>query len=172
MSTAAPSTTAPGRRVSWGELVAALLLAGLGVYMLVDTASIRVLATANAVGPRFFPYVVGGAATLVGLWLAIAVLRGDRAEPEDSEDVDLAQRTDWRALAGISGIFLLYVLVIDPLGYLLSTMLLFGGTAFVLGARGPRSLVLATVLVPLTTFLIFTRLLGIYLPNGVLQAVI
>ena len=172
MSTAAPLTTTRERRVSWGELVAALLLAGLGIYMLVDTASIRVLATANAVGPRFFPYVVGGAATLVGLWLAVAVLRGDRAEPEDSEDVDLAQRTDWRALAGISGNFGLYILVIDPLGYLLATMLLFGGTAFVLGARRPRSLVLATVVVPLVTFLIFTRLLGIYLPNGVLQAVI
>jgi putative tricarboxylic transport membrane protein len=140
--------------------------------MLIDTASIRVLATANAVGPRFFPYVVGGAATLVGTWLAIAVLLGSTATPEQSEDVDLSQRTDWRALAGISGVFLLYVLVIDPLGYLLSTMLLFGGTAYVLGARRPRSLLLASLLVPLLTFLVFTRLLGIFLPNGVLQAVI
>ena len=51
-------------------------------------------------------------------------------------------------------------------------MLFFGGNAFTLGARRPRSLILATLLVPLATFLIFTRLLGIYLPNGVLQAVI
>ena len=51
-------------------------------------------------------------------------------------------------------------------------MLFFGGTAFALGARRPRSLVLTTLLVPLATFLIFTRLLGIYLPNGVLEAVI
>ena len=140
--------------------------------MIIDTRSIRVLATANVVGPRFFPYVVGGAATLVGIWLAVAVLRGDRAAPEASEDIDLEQKTDWRTLAMLAGTFVAYILLINPLGYLLSTMLFFGGNAFTLGARRPRSLILATLLVPLATFLIFTRLLGIYLPNGVLQAVI
>jgi hypothetical protein len=48
----------------------------------------------------------------------------------------------------------------------------FGGSAFALGARRPRSLLLTTLLVPLATFRIFTRLLGIYLPNGLLEAVI
>jgi putative tricarboxylic transport membrane protein len=171
MSNTAPPT-GRDRRTSWGELVAALALAGVGVAMIVDTQSIRVLATANAVGPRFFPYVVGGAATLIGLWLAIAVLRGDRASPEESEDVDLNQKTDWRTLAMLTGSFVVYLLIITPVGYLLSTMLFFGGTAFSLGARRPRSLILTTLLVPLATFLIFTRLLGIYLPNGVLEAVI
>ena len=171
MSTAAPPATKE-RRVPWGELLAALALTAAGVAMLIDTSSIRVTATANAVGPRFFPYVVGGAATLVGLWLAVAVLRGDRAEPEQSEDVDVTQTTDWRTLAGLAGTFVVYILVIEPVGYLLSTMFLFGASAYTLGARRPRSLVLATVLVPFVTFMIFTRLLGIFLPNGILQAVI
>jgi putative tricarboxylic transport membrane protein len=160
------------RRTSWGELAAALALAGVGAAMVIDTGSIRVLATANAVGPRFFPYVVGGAAVVIGLWLAVAVLRGDLAAPEESEDVDLNQKTDWRTLAMLTATFVVYLLIITPLGYLLSTMLFFGGTAFTLGARRPRSLILTTLLVPLATFLIFTRLLGIYLPNGVLEAVI
>ena len=170
------SDTAPPpvreRRISWGELTAALALAGVGIAMIIDTHTIRVLATANTVGPRFFPYVVGGAAALIGLWLVVAVLRGDRATPEESEDVDINQKTDWRTLAILVGTFVAYILIINPLGYLLSTMLFFGGTAFALGARRPRSLVLTTLLVPLATFLIFTRLLGIYLPNGVLEAVI
>jgi len=171
VSAAAPSATGK-RQVAWGELVAALVLTAAGIAMLVDTNSIRVTAAANAVGPRFFPYVVGGAATLVGLWLAVAVLRGDRAEPEDSEDIDLDQKTDWRTLGLLAATFVLYILIIEPVGYLLSTMLLFGASAWTLGARRPRSLVLTTVLVPFVTFMIFTRLLGIYLPNGILQAVI
>ena len=160
------------RQTPWGELAAALALAVVGVAMIIDTQSIRVLATANAVGPRFFPYVVGGAATLIGVWLAIAVFRGDRAASEESEDVDLNQKTDWKTLAMLAGTFVGYLLIITPVGYLLSTMLFFGGSAFALGARRPRSLILTTLLVPLATFLIFTRLLGIYLPNGVLEAVI
>jgi len=171
MSESAPTTTWR-QQISWGELAAALVLGGVGVAMIVDTRSIRVLATANAVGPRFFPYVVGGAAAIVGLWLAVAVFRGDRAEPEASEDIDLEQKTDWRTLAMLTGAFVAYILLITPLGYLLSTMLFFGGTAFALGARGPRSLIITTLVVPFITFMVFTRLLGIYLPNGVLQAVI
>jgi putative tricarboxylic transport membrane protein len=171
MSETAPPT-AREKRTSWGELGAALALAGVGIAMILDTSSIRVLATANAVGPRFFPYVVGGAATLTGLWLAVAVLRGDRANPEESEDVDLHQKTDWRTLAMLTGSFVVYLLIITPVGYLLSTMAFFGGCAFALGARRPRSLILTTFLVPLATFLVFTRLLGIYLPNGILEAVI
>ena len=54
MSSTAPPTTGE-RRVSWGELAAALALAGIGIAMIIDTRSIRVLATANVVGPRFFP---------------------------------------------------------------------------------------------------------------------
>jgi putative tricarboxylic transport membrane protein len=171
MSSTAPPTTRE-RRISWGEFVAAIVLVGVGVAMIIDTRSIRVLATANTVGPRFFPYVVGGAAAVIGVWLAVAVLRGERAAPEASEDVDLEQKTDWRTLAMLTGTFVAYLLLINPLGYLLSTMLFFGGSAFALGARRPRSLILTTLLVPLATFLIFTRLLGIYLPNGLLEAVI
>jgi putative tricarboxylic transport membrane protein len=171
MTETAPPTTWT-QRVPWGELAAALVLTGVGVAMIIDTRSIRVLATANAVGPRFFPYVVGGAAVIVGIWLAVSVLRGDRAEPEASEDIDLNQKTDWRTLAMLAGAFIAYILLITPLGYLLATMLFFGSTAFALGARRPRSLILTTVLVPFATFMIFTRLLGIYLPNGLLQAVI
>ena len=51
-------------------------------------------------------------------------------------------------------------------------MFLFAASAWTLGARRPRRLVLTTFLVPFVIFLIFTRRLGIYLPNGSLKAVI
>lgn len=171
MSTAAPPTTSKRGRFS-GELIVALALTGVGLAMVLDTRTIRVTATANAVGPRFFPYVVGGAAALVGILLAIAVLRGDRAEPEGGEDIDLTQATDWKTLAALAGTFVVYLLILGPVGYLVSTMFLFGATAWTLGARQWRSLVLATVLAPFVTYMVFTRLLGIFLPNGILNAVI
>ncbi|MBT0769942.1 tripartite tricarboxylate transporter TctB family protein [Kineosporia sp. J2-2] len=154
------------------EIVPALLLALTGVYMIADGHSLRTPPTEGAIGPRFFPYVVGGALIVVGLWLAVAVWRGDRAEAEQGEDVDTQARTDWRTLGTLAAIMLLYVLILDPVGYLLSTVGLFAGTAWTLSARNPRSLVLVSLLVPFVTFLLFTRALGVYLPNGVLQTVI
>ncbi|GAB6903258.1 tripartite tricarboxylate transporter TctB family protein [Kineosporia succinea] len=154
------------------EIVPAALLALTGVYMIVDGHGLRTPPTEGAIGPRFFPYVVGGALIVVGLWLAVAVWRGDRAEAEAGEDVDTEARTSWRTLGALAGIMLLYVLILDPVGYLLSTIGLFAGTAYTLGARDPRSLTVVSLLAPFVTFLLFTRVLGVYLPNGILQAVI
>jgi len=167
---AAPSR---GRRaLGGGELFAALGLAAVGVFVLVDTSTITVPQGSSSVGPRFFPYVIGGALVLVGLALAVAVARGDCGAVEEGEDIDTSRPADWRTLGMIAGTFAAYVVLVQPLGYLLSTILLFAGTSWALGARGWRKLVLISVLVPFAAFMLFTRGLGIYLPNGVLAAVI
>ncbi|GLY16933.1 tripartite tricarboxylate transporter TctB family protein [Kineosporia rhizophila] len=154
------------------EIVPAVLLVLVGIYMIIDGHGLRTPPTEGAIGPRFFPYVVGGGLIVVGLWLAVAVWRGDRAEPEQGEDVDSEARTSWPTLGALAGLMLVYVLVLEPVGYLLSTIGLFAGTAWTLGARNPRSLVAVSLLAPFVTFIVFTRLLGVYLPNGILQAVI
>jgi putative tricarboxylic transport membrane protein len=159
-------------RLGGGELVAALGLAAVGALVLVDTTTIAVPQGSNALGPRFFPYLVGGALLVVGLALAVAVARGSRGAAEEGEDVDTSRSADWRTLGVIAGTFVAYVLLVQPLGFLLATVGLFAGTAWALGARSWRPLLLTSVLVPFAAFMLFTRGLGIYLPNGVLAAVI
>ena len=167
-----PSSDTPADNRHLTEIVPAALLVLIGIYMVVDGHGLRTPATEGAIGPRFFPYVVGGGLIVVGTWLAVAIWRGDHAEPEQGEDVDAEARSDWRTLGALAGLMLLYVLILEPVGYLLSTIGLFAGTAYTLGARDPRSLVAVSLLAPFITFLVFTRLLGVYLPNGLLQAVI
>ena len=79
-------TDRPARNT--GELVLAVLLAGLGIYLLVDAGAISVPGSSNTVGPRFFPYAVGALTVVTGAALALRVLRGDRGPSDDSEDVD------------------------------------------------------------------------------------
>lgn len=154
------------------EVVPAAGLVVLGIYLLLSARGISVPAGEHSIGPRFFPYVVGGVLVVVGLWLVVAVLRGDRAEAEAGEDVDDQASTDWRTLGVIAAVLAGYVVLVQPLGYLLATIGLFAGMAWSLGARSWRSLVLVSLLVPFATYLLFTRALGIYLPNGLLASVI
>jgi putative tricarboxylic transport membrane protein len=160
------------RRDGISEVVPAVLLACMGAYMLLDARSIRIPASEHSIGPRFFPYVVGAAMVTVGICLAVAVLRGDRAEPEAGEDVDADASTDWRTLAVLVTGLVGYILILEPVGYLLSTVVFFGVVAWGLGSRNYRALLLLSVVVPLITYLLFTRALGVYLPNGLLQSVI
>lgn len=166
-----PSARPWGREGS-SEIFPALGLVAVGAYLLIEARSIAIPAGEQSIGPRFFPYLVGGAMVAIGLWLVVAVAMGDRGKSEEGEDVDTDAATDWKALATISAALVGYVLILEPVGYLLSTMGLFAAMAWTLGARRPRSLVLASVLVPFVAYMLFTRGLGVYLPNGILQAVI
>lgn len=172
---AGPEPEAPqptGRLAGKAELGLAGLLVALGAFVLVETSQIRVLANAGTVGPRFFPIVVGVVLGLVGLWLAVDVLRGGHGDMEAAEDIDLSRPSDWRTLALLSGVFLGHTAVLRPLGFPVAGALLFFGAGAVLGSR--RWLRDAAVAVVLSTalYVLFARLLGVGLPAGILQGVL
>jgi len=156
------------------ELGLAALVIGLGIYLLVETGSIRVPQTANAIGPRFFPYVVGGVLVITGIALGVMVWRRGSDAPEEAEDVDPTLPTDWRTLGLLVGAFIAHILLLEPLGFVFTEALLFTAVAGVLGASlrrlwiaGLAGLVLSTVV-----FLVFARGLGVTLPAGVLEGVL
>lgn len=158
-------------RPNLGEVVAGLVVAAVGIYM-VSTAHTITNIGGSPIGPRFFPYAVGGLLAVTGLGIAASALRGHRAVSEGGEDVDGSVSTDWKTLGSIIGAFALFALLIQPVGYLLTTIFLFGSVAWILGARRWRGLVAVSFLVPLISYIFFTRVLGIYIPNGILEAII
>ncbi|MGY1632878.1 tripartite tricarboxylate transporter TctB family protein [Geodermatophilus sp. SYSU D01186] len=168
---AAPSDAAPppeelGR--STGELVMAILLGALGVYLVLDAGSIAVPGSANTVGPRFFPYLVGGLIIATSLALTYRVWRGDRGPADESEDVDPTAGTDWRAVGIIAAAFLAQALLINVVGWPLAVTLMFGTVAWALGARGIVRPLLAGGITAVVVWIIFVKALNVALPGGTL----
>lgn len=156
------------------ELGLAALVAAVGVFLLVQTPTIRVPATSNAVGPRFFPYLVGAVLVVVGAALAVTVWRHGSDAPEAGEDVDPSLPTDWRTVGLLAAAFVGHLLLLEPLGFVFTEALLFTAVAGVLGAglrrlwvAGLAGLVLTTVV-----YVVFARGLGLTLPAGVLEGVL
>jgi putative tricarboxylic transport membrane protein len=154
------------------ELGLAGLLLAIGVFLLVETQRIDVPVNANAVGPRFFPTVVGVVLVVVSLWLAVDVLLGGRGEMEAAEDVDVSRSSDWRTLALLSGAFLGHTFLLEPLGFPVAAALLFFGVAASLGSRRWARDAAVAVVLALLVFVVFARGLGVGLPPGVLQGVV
>ncbi|GII98557.1 putative tricarboxylic transport membrane protein [Sediminihabitans luteus] len=149
-----------------GELVAALGVLALGIFVLVDTRTIVVPGSANTLGPRAFPYLVGALLVGAGITLLVGLARGRHGEEEGGEDVDASVPTDWRTVALLVAVFLAHVLTITTIGWPLAATLLFGGSAIVLGARPWwRALALGLVLA-VTVQVVFGGLLGLSLPPG------
>lgn len=164
----APGTTPPqGPKVS-AELGMVALLLAIGVLLLVEAGSIAIPGSNNTLGPRFFPYLVGGLVVAVALALGIAVLRGDRAPSEDSEDVDVDAGTSWVSVAVIAVAFGAHALLINVVGWPLSVTVMFALVAKALGASGWVRPLLAGGVTSVIVWIIFVKALGVALPGGTL----
>jgi len=154
------------RRIPLGDLLVALGAAGLGLFFLLGTRAIRVLPSYARIGPRFFPYVVGGGLIGAGLLLAWQALRGQAATPVAEEGVDPDAPSDWWAVSWIVSGLILNVWLMERAGYILATTFLFTLTAYGMGSRRHSRNVLSGFILAIMTYLAFTRLLDLHLPAG------
>ncbi|MFI6597959.1 tripartite tricarboxylate transporter TctB family protein [Nonomuraea sp. NPDC050536] len=149
------------------ELGLALVVLGLGVFVVVGTLDVSAAASTLGIGPRFFPMLVGGSMIVVGACYVADVLRGGHGDPEEGEDVDADAPADWRAVLLMGGIFLAFTAVLEYLGWVISSSLLFWGVAVVLGADHKVRAGIVAVAVGVATYLLFVEVLGVSLPSGV-----
>jgi putative tricarboxylic transport membrane protein len=173
----APETVAPEApdddaplplRKHWGELALTALLLIIGLYLIIDGSRITIPGSTNTVGPRFFPYLIGGFTLVVAVILGIRILRGDRGPEDGGEDIDPDAPTSWRAVGIISLAFLAQALLINVVGWPLAVTSMFGVVAWSLGARGIIRPLLAGGIVSVIIWLLFVKALGVTLPGGIL----
>ncbi len=162
--------TAKKKRV---ELLFAAFLLLVGIIVFVDASQLQsTYSKADAIGPKAVPYIVSGILILSSIALGITVLRGNLAEGEEGEDVDLSQPSDWKVLIPLLGFFVLNLLLINWAGWVISGTILFFGTAISLGSRRWVLTLLISVVLALGTFYGFYLGLGIKLPAGILSGVL
>ena len=130
-----------------------------------------------AVGPRVFPIAIGIALVTVALWTAFRA-RGTA----DAPSADAAQAravptpdgappaADWRAATPSVLLFLAYIALLEPLGYLLATTAFIALEARLLGSRRWGRDLLAALAVTVSVYVLFSLVLGLRLPGGLLGA--
>jgi len=154
-----------------GPRIFAVALLTFGLFVLFGTFQISGREGLSPSGPRFFPLVVAVGLLVFGtLFLISTTLRQDRYLGEKAAAEEAA--TDWPTTGLVAAILVVYAFLLDPLGYIVATALLFPAAAYVLGSRG-RSKVLRNltigVVLGVVVFFSFTELLGVRLPDGLLD---
>ncbi|GAA1734611.1 tripartite tricarboxylate transporter TctB family protein [Aeromicrobium alkaliterrae] len=161
-----------GKVVDTAQYGLAGFLLVVGVVVLVDAAGLRDGFADQPVQPHTFGYIVGTVLVLLSVLLAVATFRGDVAEEESGEDVDLTQGSDWATVAKLGAIFLVVVLTISWLGWAIVGAFLFAGTAWVLGSRRLLLDVAIGAALSILTWYGFYVGLGIPIPAGILDGVL
>jgi putative tricarboxylic transport membrane protein len=149
------------RGLRLGEAVLAAFVLLLGLFVAIETATLRTGPGYAAIGPKLFPWLVAAGLLLVGAALLYGARAGAVAQPAGFR-LDLPP-----ALAVTAGL-VLQMLLIKPAGFVIATTVLFVAVAHAFGSRRPaRDAALGLVLCA-ATYLAFTRGLGLVLPAGVL----
>jgi putative tricarboxylic transport membrane protein len=110
--------------------------------------------TAARMGPGFFPTMLGGLLTLLGVALA---LRSLRLDGEGERILPLA----WRPVAAVLGSVVLFAVLLRPLGMVLSSLLLVVFSS--LGGRDFRSREVVVSALLLTGFCVLVFSVGLKL---------
>ena len=117
-----------------------------------------------AVGPRVFPIGIGIALVAGSLWIAFRA-----SGPGDTSALaDRPAPADWRAVAPSAFVFLAYILLLEPIGYLPSTTAFIAFEARLLGSRRWGRDLVASLVVTVSVYALFSLLLGLRLPAGLL----
>ena len=148
-----------------GPRLAGLVLLAASVAILLAVFAIPGRGGYATSGPRFVPLIV--AIGLIGLslaFLARTIVRPDVELAERSAEEDAA--THWATPGLLLVAMVAYALLMEPLGYVLSTAAFFVGVARLLGSRSLLRDAIIGVVAGVGLFTAFTQFLGVSLPAG------
>ena len=145
--------------------VCTLILAGVYFYA---TEQLPTLEIGDPLGPKAFPRLLGVGLIITAIVLFLEILRARKAPAVAAEPHDPLHRGALLAVAAVVGWTFLYFVAFERLGYVLATAIyLLALTGYF--NRGKRMAnVLTSVLFPIISYLMFTKLLGVNLPPGIL----
>lgn len=148
-----------GRELRVGEAVLGLVVLGLGLFVVIETALMEVAPSNAAIGPRLFPFLVAAGLLVVGLLVLRQAFFGHIAHERGFE-------LDWKAVALVAVGLLVQLLLVESLGWIVATTLLYLLAALAFAER--RLLVTLLIGLALTglTFVVFNYGLGLSLPTG------
>ncbi|MEM6590011.1 MAG: tripartite tricarboxylate transporter TctB family protein [Pseudomonadota bacterium] len=115
--------------------------------------------------PLFWPYALAGFLALTGAGLLLAALRtdpgGDLLNRPSDEPVAAYIRLG--AMAVLMGVTMV---LLPRLGMVLTSMLLFVATAFLVRTRHPVAALICAVVIPLVLYAFFAHVAGVAVPQG------
>ncbi|QEN13884.1 tripartite tricarboxylate transporter TctB family protein [Mycolicibacterium sp. ELW1] len=163
----------PDGRSDYAQYIVVAVLAIVGGFLVYSGPTLdEGFAKVDPVGPKFFPLVIGVAALLLAVILAVAIPRGSKGEADAGEDIDPEAPGDWRTVGLLVALFVAMILLVNPVGWVITSALFFAGAATVLGAKHyVRNIVIGVVLA-LASFYAFYSGLGIPLPAGILDGIL
>ncbi len=153
-----------GRRLNFNTVVAlGCILLGIAIWFLipyqVQKPPTFLGQNSSGLSPALFPRLAAAGFVVVGL--AYLVLSFRMYERSTLRELPASAYVN---LAVLLAVMIVYVALLRPLGYVLSSMLVATGIALYYGSRNAFGIAAVGVAAPLAIYFLFTRMLTVSLP--------
>lgn len=153
------------------DLVTGLVTTAVGAFAFCDARDLAMFGANHVPGPGFFPKILAGLLAFLGLVLAGISLR-DNGSPaaEDGEGVEEPSTRSGR-LRAMAVLFAFGVIapLVAVIGYVPAMVLLILVVLYGIERRRDFRSLVAAVLIPAATYLLFAHVFAIPLPSGPLM---
>ena len=138
----------------------------LGIAYLVGTFRIHVMDAGDEVGPRVFPFLIAATVIICGLWLLVK--EAINKERKAFSFGFIAERDIWMRILLSMAAGIIYGLILDGLGYLLSTVLFMFTVGELINVGRHRQNAVIALAFAIVTFIAFALILKLSMPRGIL----
>ena len=147
--------------------VCILVLAGVYFWA---TRQIPTLEIGDPLGPKAFPHLltVGLLISAVMLLLEMIKAKKEPAEEKPAESTETPEKSTVKIVAGSVVATAIYFALFEPLGYAIATSLFLLVTTMYFNKGKTLMNVLTAVLYSFISYYVFSTLLGVNLPRGIL----
>lgn len=152
-------------------LVMPALLVGLGVFLIYGILTMDIADDSEVFGPRAFPAITAGFCFLIAALLTFTIFRNPEVpEPEFDEhgQAITGLATNWRSTGLTVGSFVAFAILLVPAGWIIAGAVVFWGVTVGLGSTQYVKNLLIGLAASSIMQLIFSGLLGLNLPPGVM----
>jgi len=149
-----------GRSLRVGEALLGGAVLALGLFVAAQTALLKVAPTHAAIGPRLFPFLIATGLIVVGALVLREALFGHVAHEQRGIELD------WLAVALVSVGLVAQMLLLEWIGWIPATTLLFLAAARAFGSRRLALDALIGLVLASLAFVTFNYGLGLSLPIG------
>lgn len=171
-ATAPPEAREP-RHGFWAgksALVMPGLLVVLGIFLIWGILDMEIADDSEIFGPKAFPWITAGFCFLIAVLLTVSIVRNPEL-PEATSDGPAGAPTtasNWRAAGITIGSFVAFAVLLIPAGWILAGAIVFWGVTVGLGSTKYVQNLLIGLALSSIMQLIFSGLLGLTLPAGVM----
>ena len=143
------------------NVLAGLVLLAISIGYGLTTVALPDRSLPNTPGPAFFPWLI----TIVLLVLSVALVTRGLIDARAATDEAPGYRVPSRGWLALSS-FILYLVMLPYLGFVLASVPFFAVLMWLYGERNKMIVAVASIVIPVVIFYLFTEGFQILLPRG------